>query len=344
MKIAVDVASADNPLEHLVVGCVDAVNEHNDVEVIIIGDEVRITKTLGRHNFDGSRVSVVHTDEVINMDESPASAVKAKKNASVMIAARLVGKGEADGFFSPGNTGATLAASLLEIGRLKDVLRPAIATPMPHETGHFTILDAGANVDCTPEYLVQFAIMGEAYARHYYGIDNPKVALLSVGQERSKGNTLTKKTYERLEKIPFNFVGNIESDEMYKKNAADVVVADGFDGNVALKTAEGVAKLILKTIKRSVKKSIFSAIGAMLMKGAFEKVKDMLSSERYGSAPLLGVKGCVLIGHGNSSSLAVKNSILATARYIEVKVNDHISENLKLYGHAHPGLRIFEHD
>lgn len=341
MKIAVDIASADNPLEELVGGCADALNEREDIEVAVVGDEGRIESVLSKLKFDRGRLSVHHTDEVIEMHESPTTGIKYKKNASIVVGANLVRDGVAQGLFSPGNTGATLAASLMFIGRLKGVLRPALGSRIPTATGgQFLLFDVGANVDCTPEYITQFAIMGSVLCRFYWGLENPRVGLLNVGEEETKGDTLSKKTYEKLSKLPINFIGNIEANKMFL-DTVDVVVADGFVGNAMLKTIEGTGKAILEIMKSSVKNGgISSKIGAMLMKDSFKTLKQLFVADSYGGAPLVGVNGAVTVGHGHSSALAVKNGIFACAHYAETKVSEHIVETLRVYGHSK--MRIFD--
>lgn len=339
MRIAVDVASADNPLEEIVGGCAYALQEDKSVEVIAVGPSERIAAAMSGFEYDKSRFHIHQSVDVIGMHEAPASAIKAKKNSSVVRAAYLVKEGEANGFFSPGNTGATLASSLMIIGRLKGVLRPALAALVPTiNARRFVFLDVGANVDCTPEYITQFAIMGEIFAKYFFKIKAPKVALLNVGEEITKGDSKTKKTYEKLSKLPFDFIGNIEPTKMYS-GAADVVVSDGFVGNLVLKDIEGMSKTIMTILKNSIKKSFAAQIGAMLMKKpVFDRFKRDYSADSYGGVPLVGVKGSVFVGHGHSSENAVKNGILACAKYSANNVSEHIVEELKKFGHSHSGL------
>lgn len=335
MKVAIDVASAENPLTEMVHGCAATVNTVPDVHLILVGSGTQIEAALAKEKTDASRISIEHTDEVIGMDESPATAVKEKKNASVMLANRLVAQGKADGCWSPGNTGATLAAALMELGRLSGVYRPAITVPFPmlDKNRFCAFLDLGANADCTPDYLVQFAVMGEAYAKYAWGIETPRVALLNIGEEDSKGNAFYKETYEKLKTVAFNFIGNIEPNLVFFDHA-DVVVADGFTGNIALKAYEGLGKGVMHMIKKGVKKSPVAMLGALLMKDVLREIKRNMSSDSYGGAPLIGVDGCSMIGHGKSSATAVRNAVLATMRFVESKVNEHIVENLVRYGCA----------
>ena len=237
MNLAIDIASGENPLEELVLGSVASLNYNDDINLILVGNGEEISKALSKTKYDANRVQIEHTVEVIGMQESPAVGIKHKKNASVLLAARLVAEKKAEGFFSPGNTGATLAAALTEIGRIKGVLRPPLISVLPRNGGEFCMLDMGANVDCTPDYLAQFAVMGRVFAKRVLGIDDPRVGLLNIGEEDSKGNQATKKAFERLEKMKkINFIGNIEPNDMLKEDVVDVVVTDGFDGNIVLKT------------------------------------------------------------------------------------------------------------
>ncbi|MEK6793432.1 MAG: phosphate acyltransferase PlsX [Spirochaetota bacterium] len=335
MKVAIDVASAENPLHEMVHGCIATVNTVPNVHLILVGNGAQIESALAKEKCDASRFTIEHTDSVIGMDESPATAIKEKKNASVMVANRLVAEGKADGCWSPGNTGATLAAALMELGRLSGVYRPAITVPFPQlDKNRFAaFLDLGANADCTPDYLVQFAVMGEAYSKFAWGIEKPRVSLLNIGEEDSKGNVFYKETYEKLKTIPFNFIGNLEPTQIFFDHA-DVVVADGFTGNIALKAYEGLGKGVMHMIKNGVKRSPVAMLGALLMKNVLKEIKRNMSSDSYGGAPLIGVNGCSMIGHGKSSAAAVRNAVLATIRFVESRVNDHIVENLIRYGCA----------
>lgn len=328
MKLAIDVASGEKPLRELVLGCLDALTINEDITLILVGDKYDIEDALKNNKYDSSRVEIKHTTEVIGMSESPTVAVKQKRNSSVMLAARLVGNKEADAFFSPGNTGATLAAALIEEGRQKGVMRPPLVSTLPKKDGEFCMLDMGANIDCTPDYMAQFAVMGIVFAKRYLKIQNPKVALLNIGEEDTKGNNFSKKTFERLEKMHINFIGNIEPNDMIKSNKADVVVADGFDGNLVLKTMEGTASLIVNLMKTEIKKKPISTIGALFMKPVFGTLKTKMSPDTYGSGILLGLNGGAFIGHGKTSGVGIKNAILNMYRFLEARVNEHIIKEL----------------
>ncbi|WP_020004648.1 phosphate acyltransferase PlsX [Brachyspira innocens] len=329
MNLAIDVASGEKPLEELVLGAVNALAENNDINLILVGNEKSITKVLSKAKYDHKRVDIRHTDEIIDMNESPANGIKHKKNASVLMAARLVKDKEADGFFSPGNTGATLAAALTEIGRLKGVMRPPLISTLPKFGGEFCMLDMGANVDCTPDYMVQFAVMGRVFAKRYLKIENPRVGLLNIGEEDSKGNADTKKIFERLQKMKkINFIGNIEPNDMLKSDCVDVVVADGFDGNIVLKTIEGTAALVVNMLKTEVKKNPVSVMGGLMMKPVFTNLKSKMSSDSYGSAILLGLNGGAFVGHGKTSGVGMKNAVLNMYRFLDAKINEKIAKEL----------------
>ncbi|PCG20711.1 phosphate acyltransferase PlsX [Brachyspira sp. G79] len=329
MNLAIDVASGEKPLEELVLGAVNALAENNDVNLILVGNEKSITKVLSKAKYDHKRVDIRHTDEIIDMNESPANGIKHKKNASVLMAARLVKDKEAEGFFSPGNTGATLAAALTEIGRLKGVMRPPLISTLPKFGGEFCMLDMGANVDCTPDYMVQFAVMGRVFAKRYLKVENPRVGLLNIGEEDSKGNADTKKVFERLQKMKkINFIGNVEPNDMLKSDCVDVVVADGFDGNIVLKTIEGTAALVVNMLKSEVKKNPVSVMGGLMMKPVFTNLKSKMSSDSYGSAILLGLNGGAFVGHGKTSGVGMKNAVLNMYRFLDAKINEKIAKEL----------------
>ncbi len=332
MKIAIDVASGERPTDELVLGCINALVANSDISLTLIGNKCNIESAIAKNKskkYDKSLIKVVHTDEVIEMEESPAIAIKKKRHASVLIAAQMVAKGKADAFFSPGNTGATLAAALTEIGRLKGVMRPPLLSMLPRKDGEYCMLDMGANVDCSPEYLAQFAVMGNVFAKRYSKIQNPKVALLNIGEESSKGNLLHKKAYERISKVPnINFIGNIEPNDMIKSGDADVVVTDGFNGNMVLKTMEGTASFVAGFIKTEVHKSVLSKMGALLLKPIFSKLKSKVSSDSYGSAVLIGLKGGAFVGHGKTTATGMTSAIKTMYNFEQAKVNEHLVREL----------------
>ena len=329
MNLSIDVASGEKTLDELVNGAIGALSLNKDVNLILVGNEKDIVKSLSSLKYDKNRVDIKHSDSIIEMTETPAVAVKHKKNASVLVAARLVSDKKAEGFFSPGNTGATLAAALTEIGRLKGVMRPPLVSTLPKIGGEFCMMDMGANVDCTPDYMAQFAVMGRVFAKRYMNINNPRVALLNIGEEDSKGNATVKKYFERLEKMKkVNFIGNVEPNSMLKSDVADVVLADGFDGNIVLKSIEGSASLIVNMLKSEIKKNPLNMMGAVMMKSVFKNLKTQMSSDSYGSAILLGLNGGAFVGHGTTGGNGVKNAVLNMYKFLDAKINEKISKEL----------------
>jgi len=334
MWVAIDAMSGDHGVDPMVLGAVMAVREYG-AKVILVGDSSEIEHELKKYSGKKIKenIKTVHSTEVITMADSPSKAVKSKKDASVVIAARLVKEEKAVGFFSPGNTGASMAAAMLILGRLPGVKRPSIASPVPREDGKATVLiDSGANVDVKPLFLVQFAIMGEVYSREILGFINPKIGLLSNGEEDKKGNAQTQETLQRLKKLPYDFVGNIEGRDFFGTGKqVDVITCDGFIGNIALKTIEGTAKSIFATMKEGIMQSNLAKTGALLLKRTFKMIKNRMDYSTYGGAPLLGVNGIVIIGHGSSNARAVKNAIRVTLEFAKNNVNKHITENIKRY-------------
>ncbi|HOV46747.1 MAG: phosphate acyltransferase PlsX [Spirochaetes bacterium] len=314
MKIAVDVISGDNPPEELISGVCHYISKYKD-SVIIIGDEERIKKKLLLHPYERRYIDIVHTTEIITMNESPAEAYRKKKNASVILAAQLVASKEATGFFSPGNTGAALAAALFEIGKIKNVSRPAIAAVLPNIKSSTILIDAGANTECKPHFLVEFALMADVFCKKVLKLENPRVGILSNGEEDEKGSDFTKKVFELMKDIPMHFIGNVEGYDLFN-GSVDIVVTDGFTGNIALKTAEGVSKTVFTLLKNEIQKSIFSKIGALFLKDNFKNLKKKLDANEYGGAPLLGIDGNVIIGHGSANAKATFNA-LRTLRFMD---------------------------
>lgn len=331
--MAVDAMSGDYGTAPLVAGSVQAVRDLN-AHVVLVGDQKILEAELKKQRANSENIRIVQASDVITMDDAPAMAVRQKRDASVNVAAKLVAQKEALGFFSPGNTGASMAAALAHMGRLPGVKRPAIATPIPREDGTATVLlDSGANVDCKSEYLVQFAIMGEVYSREIMGIINPKIGLVSNGEEDTKGNELTCDALNRLKKLPYDFVGNIEGRDLYGTGKpVHVAVCDGFVGNVILKSIEGLAKTIFSSLKKNINASAIAQGGALLMKPAFIAVKNRMDYTSYGGAPLLGVDGLCMIGHGSSNARAVFNAIRVGLEFGQRNVTERIAENIKRFG------------
>jgi len=331
--VAVDTMSGDHGPEPAVSGAVQAIRDLAS-HVILVGDPEVLEKLLKRYSFDASRVQIEPAKEIITMEDSPAKAVRAKPNASVVVAARLVKEKKAAGFFSPGNTGATMASALLEMGRIKGVERPAIASPLPREDGGTTLLlDSGANVDCRPNWLVQFAIMGEIYSKEILGVVNPRVAVLSNGEEEGKGNAVSTTVWERLRHLPCNFLGNVEGRDLYGGGrTADVVVCDGFTGNIVLKATEGLATSIFTILLQGIAGSNLAKTGAFLLKPVLHEVKRRMDYTEYGGAPLLGVEGICLIGHGSSNATAFKNAIRVVSESLQRDIKQKIEDRIRLFG------------
>lgn len=326
MKIALDAMGGDMSPSVEVVGAILAVKEY-PVEIILVGDEKQLKPELEKHGAAGLPISIHHASQRIEMHENPASIVRRKKDSSIVVATALVRDGKASAVVSAGHTGATMASALFILGPIKGVERPAIATILPTLQGTAMMLDVGANVDCRPEHLYQFAIMGHVYAKKVMHLENPRIGLLSIGEEDTKGNTLTKETFKHLKHSPLNFAGNIEGREVYAGNA-DVVVCDGFIGNVALKISEGVAETIGKLLAREIRKSIFGKIGYLLLKPAFTSFKKKVDYAEYGGAPLLGVNGVSIICHGRSSPIAIKNAIAMAVELTESQTINYLQKDI----------------
>ncbi len=327
MIIAVDAMGGDNAPCEVVKGAVKAVNENNNLEVILVGDKTAIEKELIACTKNKQpKIQIIHTDEFINMDDHPSEVVRGKRKSSMHIGLKLVKDGKASGFFTAGNSGAAMAVSMVVLGLLEGIARPAIGTILPcsNKRGYFFMLDVGANVDCRPEHLVTFAIMGSAYAKKVLHIDKPTVGLLNNGEEEGKGDMLSKTVYPILKKTDvINFIGNIEGKALFKGDA-DVVVCDGFAGNIALKVSQSVAKYMTAMLKQELLSSTVSKIGALLSKKAFNNLKKKTDGAQYGGAPLLGVKGICVIGHGSSNEIAVANGIRVAMDAAESKMNEAI--------------------
>jgi phosphate acyltransferase len=334
IRIAVDAMGGDRFPDIPVEGSVLALQRYPEVEIILVGDESVVGKCLDRvletefekNTAGGMRESVrkriraVHAHEVIDMSESPGRAVRQKKDSSIVICNKLCHSGEADAVISAGNTGAAMAASLLYMGRLAGVSRPAIMALFPSEKRPVAVLDVGANTDCKPEHLYQFGVMASIYTTHILGYLRPRIGLLNIGEERSKGNELTIETYRHFEESDLNFVGNVEGRDIFK-GSADVVVCDGFVGNVILKFGESIFGFITHELRSKASKNLLRTAVAGLLKPVFREIKKEMSAEDYGGAPLLGVDGISIICHGNSSTVAIANAIEAARRFVYEEVN-----------------------
>ncbi len=311
MKVVVDAMGGDQAPGEVVRGAVLASGEYG-IPVILTGRGKEIERCLKTHNAASLPIEIVDAPDVIEMDEQPGVAFRKKKKSSINVGLNMVGDGRAQSFVSAGNSGAVMAGSIFILRNIPGVDRPAIATSMPTPRGRFVLVDAGANVDCKPVNLVQFALMGEVYAKRILGIADPRLAVLSNGKERGKGNELTKETVRVLEGLDLNFVGNMEGTVLFK-DRADVFVCDGFVGNLALKSLEGLAVALGEFIKSELKKSLLAMMGYLLMKPALRRMWRKMDYSEYGGAPLLGVNGGIVICHGASNGLAIKNAIKVAA-------------------------------
>lgn len=308
MKIAVDIFGGDNSPSALIDGCVDAAKLYDDVEFVFTGDERIITDYMSEKGYGSSRISIIDAPETITCGEQPTVAIKRKKNSSLVKALELVASKEADAFVSAGSTGAVLAGATLIVRRIKGVKRPALAPVMPTVKGPVLLIDCGANVDCKPNYLQQFAVMGSAYMKKVCGIDAPRVGLINNGAEAEKGNELTKSAYKLLENTDINFVGNCEA-RYTMTGDYDVLVCDGFVGNAVLKCTEGVARSIMSIMKQELMASPITKLGALISKSGFKRVKKRMDYTEYGGAPLLGINGCIIKAHGSSNAKAITSAI-----------------------------------
>lgn len=328
ITIALDAMGGDNAPVNDVAGAVKTVRETENINVILVGQQDIIGKELKKHTYNTSRISVHHCTEVIGMHESPTEALKKKPDSSIVIGTKLVKEKKADAFISAGNTGAVMAASLFILGRIANVTRPTIGESFPTDEGVSIVFDVGANMDCKPLHLLEFAIMGVVYANHIFNIANPRVALLNVGEEKSKGNALTYDTYQLLEFSGLNFIGNVEGRDVLR-GKAEVIVCDGYTGNVILKFAESVPAVLKGKFMNYANKNIFNKIWVSMMYKTLKKILKDFDYQIYGGVPLLGVKGITIIGHGSSSALAIKNMCLKAELMIKEKINEVIEEKIK---------------
>ncbi len=325
--IAVDAMGGDHAPRAEVEGAILAARELG-VQVLLVGQESAVRAELAKHSHRGLPLEIVHASEVITMHDSPTVAFRKKKDSSVHVAAKLVRSGEAAGMVSAGNTGAVMAVARFTLGTLPAVDRPALAAPFPTSRGTVSVmLDVGANVDSKAQHLEQFAVMGEIYYRVIFGTRRPRVALLSIGEEEIKGNELTRETYNRLKTMPMQFVGNVEGRDVFAGNV-DVIVCDGFIGNIALKISEGLVEHMIRMLKENLGSTFMAQVGGLLSRRAFHGLKKKLDYAEYGGAPLLGVKGIIVIGHGRSNANAIKNAIRVATELARSRVNEKIEQEL----------------
>jgi len=325
IKIAVDAMGGDNAPVETVKGAVDAVNEFG-ANIVLVGIEDVIKKELEKYSFDKEKIEIVNASEVIGTDEVPTTAIRKKKDSSIVVGLNLVKNGGAAAFVSAGSTGAVLTGATVIIGRIKGIERPALGTCLPTTKGFVFLLDSGANVDCKPNYLVQFAKMASVYVENVMGIKNPKVGLVNIGVEEEKGNALTKEVHGLLKETDLNFVGNVEAREI-PFGEADIVVCDGFAGNIILKFAEGLSTALLKIIKSEITAGLYK-FAALALKTPFKNIKKRFDSEEVGGAPFLGLKSLVVKAHGSSKAKGIKNAIKQCTIFVENDIVLKIEEKL----------------
>lgn len=336
IPIVVDAMGGDHAPRAVIEGVGQALDRLPHLgKLLLCGDQAAVEAELDRIGRRGdARLEIVHAADVVRMDEAAHLAIRGKRTSSIAVSVDLLKQGRGGAVFSAGHTGAAVAATVVKLRTLPGIKRPGIATVFPSPTGRFVLLDAGANVDSEPENLVQWAIMGEVYARQILGVQEPRIGILSVGEEDTKGNELTKETFKRLSALKgIRFVGNVEGPHLFA-NGVDVVVCDGFVGNVVLKCCESLAKALSEILKGLLRKNVVRMTGALLSRSAFHELKRLSDYAEYGGAPLLGINGVCIIGHGSSSPKAVCNGIRVAGEFIEHQVNDHIVERIGSLGLA----------
>ena len=324
IRIAVDAMGSDHSPAVEVDGAVQAALEYG-IPIVLVGQEPRLRELLANYETPGPSLEIVHASEVVTMDDSAAAAVRRKKDSSIRVAERLMREGAVSGVVSAGNTGAVMATAKLMAGTLPVVDRPALSTVLPTQKGKPAILlDVGANVDCKAHHLEQFAIMGDIYSRTIFGIRRPRIGLLSIGEEDSKGNELTKEVFKSLKRAPINFIGNVEGRDIFKGDV-DVIVCDGFTGNVALKLSEGLIETFTAMLGQELQKTLSAKVGYIFAQNAFRQFKRRLDYSEYGGAPLLGIRGITIVCHGRSNANAIKNAIRVAHEFCKHNVN-HVIE------------------
>jgi len=311
--IAVDAMGGDGAPSVVVEGCLQAL-EMGRLEIRLAGPVKRLRREIGRLHVLPKGMELIEAPDVVEMADPPLSVLRTKKNSSLNIAARLVAAGNADAMVSAGNTGATWVAAKAAVGMIAGIERPALAVKLPSTSGQTLLLDAGANIRCTARHLFHYALMGSMYSEKVLGISTPKVGLMSVGEEEGKGNSVTREVHTFLSKTALNFIGNVEGRDIFT-GKADVVVTDGFTGNVILKVTEGLGEMVISSLVEEARKSPVYSAGLLMAKGAFRKLRKKVDYSEYGGAPLLGINGACLIGHGRSSAVAIRNAVLSAAQY-----------------------------
>jgi glycerol-3-phosphate acyltransferase PlsX len=324
MKIAVDAMGGDYAPEEVVKGAVSALEER-DLGIILLGDIEKIKEELIKYKYKKDKLSVIGCKEYIETGEFPLDAIRSKRDSSIVVGTKLLKDNKADAFISAGNSGAVMAAALLELGCVPGIRRPTIAAILPSAKGKVLVLDVGANVDCKPEHLTQFALIGSKYVKYILGIKNPKIGLLNIGEEENKGNKFAQNAYEKLKNTDINFVGNIEGKDIFK-GKVDVVVCDGFTGNILLKSSEGLAKLLLTEINKMIISQLPQNQEMDKLKEKFMNLVKMTDYTEHGGSPLLGVNGLCFICHGRSKAKSFKNAILNTGKFVDADIVEHFKE------------------
>ncbi len=327
MKIVLDAMGGDFGPAPNVEAAVNTAREFG-WEIVLVGRQELIRPLLVQHNTANLHLPIVHASEVIEMGEHPAQAVRAKKNSSMVVGMQMVRNGDADAFVTMGNTGGALAAALFYLGRIQGIQRPALSAAFPTAKGWVLLLDVGANADCKPEYLLQFALMGSIYAERVMGIRNPRVGLISNGEEETKGSEMVQQAHALLKQAPINFIGNVEGRNL-PAGSADVFVTDGFTGNVMLKLAEGMGEFIKGMLREEITRTTVGKLGGLLIKDALARVSKRTDYQEIGGAPLLGVDGVVIIGHGRSRARAIRSALMRAAEAVERGVVDAIEAGLQ---------------
>ncbi|MFQ6117200.1 MAG: phosphate acyltransferase PlsX [Candidatus Bipolaricaulia bacterium] len=327
MRIVLDTLGGDNPPEEIIKGGLQAVEAYG-VELVIAGEGRLIEREIRGHS---SNLSIIEAPEAVTMEDSPTEAVRKKKDSSLMQGIAAVREGRAEAFVSPGNTGAVMAAALLRLGRLAGIERPGIAVPIPALDGkNFLLIDSGANADCSPLNLKQFAIMGKVYMEEILGVARPRIGLLNIGAEQGKGSELVRKAFAALEELE-GFVGNVESNRILR-GGVDVVVCDGFVGNILLKGIEGSSAALMALLKRAIRRNLRAKLGALLLAPTLRGLKEEIDAAHYGGAPLLGIKGVVIVAHGHSDALAIKNAIRVAKSAVESSLPEKIEQGIARLG------------
>lgn len=328
MVILVDAMGGDHAPDEITKGCIDAINEMDGFEILLIGNRDKIEKILKERNFNSQRLKIIHAEQIITMEDQPTKAIKTKKDSSMVVGFNLLKEKAGEVFVSAGNTGALMAGAMFILGRISGVDRPALAPIIPTKTGGTLLVDAGANAVCKPINYVQFGIMGSIYMKDVFNIENPKVGLINVGTEEKKGNETIKQAYALLSKSPINFIGNIEGKEL-PEGKVNVAVCDGFVGNILLKFMEGIGSFFVGELKAVYSKNIISKISGLAVKKGLSLFKKKIDPSEYGGVPLLGVNGKVVKAHGSSNAKAIKNAIFKAYNFAKSPIIDKIREEFE---------------